>query len=87
MVSDGFFLNLGSILLSLCQPFLDPQSSKLTKIDPRYCIAAATVDTIAQEDTTVHLRGLQVETKLCPPESEGIISMNKWSVTVIDVIL
>lgn len=71
LASDEFFLNLGSILLALCQPFLDPRSSKLTKIDPRYCIAMVTVDTMAQEDTTVHLRGLQAETKLCVAESEG----------------
>ena len=71
LAGDGFFLNLGNVLLSLCQPFLDPQSSKLTRIDPRYCITPATVDTISQEGTTVHLCGLQAETKLCPPESEG----------------
>ncbi|CAB3984152.1 Ubiquitin conjugation factor E4 A [Paramuricea clavata] len=70
LAGDGFFLNLGNVLLSLCQPFLDPQSSKLTRIDPRYCITPATVDTISQEGTTVHLCGLQAETKLCPPESE-----------------
>ena len=71
LASDGFFLNLGYVLLSLCQPFLDPQSPKLVKIDPRYCIATATVDTISQEDTTVHLCGLLSETKLCAYQSEG----------------
>jgi hypothetical protein len=87
LAGDGFFLNLGNVLLSLCQPFLDPQSSKLTRIDPRYCITPATVDTISQEGTTVHLRGLQAETKLCPPESEGkvifqwIRRMSHWLVS------
>ncbi|XP_028402978.1 ubiquitin conjugation factor E4 A-like isoform X2 [Dendronephthya gigantea] len=74
LASNGFFLNLGNILLALCQPFLDPHSSKLTKIDPRYCIAMVTVDTMAQEETTVHLRGLQAETKLCVRESEEVDS-------------
>jgi hypothetical protein len=87
LAGDGFFLNLGNVLLSLCQPFLDPQSSKLTRIDPRYCITPATVDTISQEGTTVHLHGLQAETKLCPPESEGkvifqwIRRMSHWLVS------
>lgn len=73
LASDGFFLNLGNILLLLSEPFLDPQASKLARIDPRYCIATATVDSVSQEDTPIHLRGLEAETKLCPPESEGIV--------------
>lgn len=70
--SDGFFLNMGSVLLALCQPLLHPNSAKLAKVDPRYCIALATVDTVAQEDTSVHLLGLQDQTKLCQPQAEGV---------------
>ena len=35
LAGDGFFLNFGMVLLSLCQPILDPKSSKLMKINPR----------------------------------------------------
>ena len=41
MASDGFFLNLSWILLSLSEPFssLDPSGGnpRLMKIDPAYC--------------------------------------------------
>lgn len=36
-VSDGFMLNLGAVLLQLCQPFCtSPEDSKSLKIDPTY---------------------------------------------------
>lgn len=37
-VSDGFMLNLGNVLLRLCQPFCSkPDDTKILKIDPTYC--------------------------------------------------
>ncbi len=37
-ISDGFALNLCSVLLRLCEPFMKPPNNpKLLKIDPTYC--------------------------------------------------
>ncbi|CAB0035642.1 unnamed protein product [Trichogramma brassicae] len=37
-VSDNFMLNLGNVLLRLCQPFCSkPNDPKILKIDPSYC--------------------------------------------------
>lgn len=37
-VSDGFMINLGNVLLRLCQPFCsDPKDKKILKVDPTYC--------------------------------------------------
>lgn len=50
-VSDGFMLNLGNVLLRLCQPFCIKQNdSKVPKIDPTYC--AADVSQFIKNDTT-----------------------------------
>lgn len=39
-VSDGFMLNLGNVLLRLCQPFCTKlNDAKVPKIDPTYCSA------------------------------------------------
>lgn len=39
-ISDGFALNLCSVLLRLCEPFIKPvNNAKLLKIDPTYCAA------------------------------------------------
>ena len=37
--SDGFFLNLCSVLLRLCRPFSEPCSPKLLKVQHTYCLA------------------------------------------------
>lgn len=50
-VSDGFMLNLGNVLLRLCQPFCIKQNdSKVPKIDPTYC--AADVSQFTKNDRT-----------------------------------
>lgn len=37
-VSDGFMLNVGNVLLRLCQPFCAKlNDAKVPKIDPTYC--------------------------------------------------
>jgi len=37
-VSDGFMLNVGNVLLRLCQPFcVKLNDTKVPKIDPTYC--------------------------------------------------
>lgn len=39
-VSDGFMLNIGNVLLRLCQPFcMKLNDDKVPKIDPTYCSA------------------------------------------------
>lgn len=39
-VSDGFMLNVGNVLLRLCQPFcVKSNDTKIPKIDPTYCSA------------------------------------------------
>lgn len=59
LADDGFFLNLGTLLLKLCQPFLDPNSSKLLKINPRYCATVSSLKSIG-----IHCVGLEEETRL-----------------------
>ncbi|EDO44825.1 predicted protein [Nematostella vectensis] len=75
LADDGFFLNLGTAMLRLCQPFLDPSSPKLLKIDPRYCAVAVTESSITQEDTPIHCIGLNEETRLIIPQDESTVSV------------
>lgn len=54
--SDAFFLNLGAVLLKLCQPFCKPRSPKLLAFDPTYCA----LKDLSEEDRrnrNVHARG------------------------------
>ena len=70
---DGFFLNLSTLLLKLCQPFMDPSSHKLLKINPKYCAVTVGSNAIAQETTGLHVIGLDSETRLVlPPDEEHI---------------
>lgn len=74
---DGFFLNLSTLLLKLCQPFTDPSSPKLLKIDPRYCAVTISSDAIGLENTALHVVGLDSETRLVlPPDEEHITLKN-----------
>lgn len=56
--SCGFFLNLTHVLLKFCEPFLEPQSKLLLKVDVRYGAVVSTVDSIKNRDTPIHLVGL-----------------------------
>ncbi|KAL9957844.1 hypothetical protein ACROYT_G034792 [Oculina patagonica] len=70
---DGFFLNLSTLLLKMCQPFMDPSSPKLLKINPQYCAVKVGIESITQEDTGLHVIGLDGETRLVvPPDEEHI---------------
>lgn len=54
--SDAFLLNLGAVLLKLCQPFCKPRSPKLLAFDPTYC----TLKELSEDDRrnrNVHARG------------------------------
>ncbi|KAL4715997.1 hypothetical protein ACJJTC_013297 [Scirpophaga incertulas] len=68
-VSDGFMLNLGAVLLHLCQPFcMSPDDPKSLKIDPTY--GAVLPEECASK--SVHLDCLHCETSLLPArEGEG----------------
>ena len=68
---DGFFLNLSTLLLKMCQPFMDPCSPKLLKINPQYCAVNVSFDSIAREGTALHVIGLDGETRLVVPPNEG----------------
>lgn len=70
---DGFFLNLGTLLLKLCQPFMDTSSPKLLKINPKYCAVSVDSNAIAQESTGLHVVGLASETRLVVlPDEEHV---------------
>lgn len=59
--SDGFLLNLGNVLVHLCQPFVMMSSPKLVLVDPHYCALPA-------DKNTVHMIGMDQETCLVPCE-------------------
>ncbi|GLH02118.1 Ubiquitin conjugation factor E4 A [Gryllus bimaculatus] len=69
-VSDGFILNLSSVLLHLCQPFCsDLKDVKLLKIDPTYCAVNVNSDEESRKKG-VHLKKIATETCLIPaPEN------------------
>jgi len=55
--SDGFMINLGSVLLQLCEPFTNPNSPHASKIDATYLLST-------------HRLRLEKETKLCATEDD-----------------
>ncbi|XP_075220925.1 ubiquitination factor E4A [Lycorma delicatula] len=67
-VSDGFALNLSSVLLRLAQPFTsDPENPKMLRIDPTYTsFTGENVD--ETKDCGVHMKSLADETCLLPME-------------------
>jgi ubiquitin conjugation factor E4 A len=82
-VSDGFMLNLGGVLLRLCQPFcLDTADPLLLRIDPTYCASQVSgYDEMRLKG--VHMKKMASETCLIPAaedtprpcsESYGFIS-------------
>lgn len=67
-VSDGFMVNLSSILLRLCQPFLSHKvTPSLLKIDPTFCAAKITDKEEAKKRNS-HMHDLHSETCLLPTE-------------------
>ncbi|XP_050447919.1 ubiquitin conjugation factor E4 A [Cataglyphis hispanica] len=69
-VSDGFMLNMGNVLLRLCQPFcVKFNDTKIPKIDPTYCSAEAKDETESLQ-RGIHMKELSSETCLIPT-SEG----------------
>lgn len=65
-VSDGFMLNLGCVLVRLCQPFTaDPAGTRLLLIDPTYYASEDTGD-VEMYLKGVHMKKLASETCLIP---------------------
>ncbi|KAL7305224.1 hypothetical protein TKK_0002609 [Trichogramma kaykai] len=71
-VSDNFMINLGNVLLRLCQPFCSkPNDPKILKIDPTYC-AVKTQNVAEAKEKNVHMKEMHSQTCLIPvPEGEG----------------
>lgn len=70
--SDAFFLNLGAVMMKLCQPFCKPQSPKLLTFNPTYCA----LKDLSEEDRcirNVHAKGLDKETCLLPVPPQQIM--------------
>lgn len=44
LATDGFAMNVMSVLLLLSQPFSDPHSPKLDNIDPTFCVSKHRID-------------------------------------------
>lgn len=54
--SDAFFLNLGTVLVKLCQPFCKPRSAKLLTFNPTYC-ALKELSEEERRNRNVHAKG------------------------------
>ncbi|XP_032401821.1 ubiquitin conjugation factor E4 A [Xiphophorus hellerii] len=84
--SDAFFLNLGAVLLKLCQPFCKPRSPKLLAFDPTYCA----LKDLSEEDRrnrNVHARGLEKETCLIPlPPQQQVESARTYTLLTENLV-
>lgn len=68
-VSDGFALNLSSVLLRLAEPFMsDSENPKLLRIDPTYTAFVQVENVNEAHDHGVHMKSLSSETCLLPTE-------------------
>ncbi|KAK5612353.1 Ubiquitin conjugation factor E4 A [Crenichthys baileyi] len=84
--SDAFFLNLGAVLLKLCQPFCKPRSPKLLTFNPTYC-ALKDVSEEERRNRNIHARGLEKETCLIPlPPQQQVESAQSYSLLTENLI-
>lgn len=85
--SDAFFLNLGAVMMKLCQPFCKPQSPKLLTFNPTYCA----LKDLSEEERglrNVHARGLEKETCLIPaPPQQLVEPAQSYSLLTENLIL
>ncbi|XP_076895729.1 putative ubiquitin conjugation factor E4 [Bidens hawaiensis] len=56
--SSGMFVNLSAVMLRLCEPFLDANSTKKDKIDPKYVFSGSRLD--FKELTALHASSEEV---------------------------
>nr|XP_006814992.1 PREDICTED: ubiquitin conjugation factor E4 A-like [Saccoglossus kowalevskii] len=66
-VSDSFMLNLGAVLLRLCQPFTASINQNLLKIDFSYTLATMETE-VRRKEMGIHMKELGKETCLCQLE-------------------
>ena len=73
LASDGFFLNLNWVLLSLCQPFMvsggEKGLARLSSVEPSYC-SSWTQEQCAAGDSLGPLVDFSKETKLVSREGD-----------------
>lgn len=85
--SDAFFLNLGAVMMKLCQPFCKPKSPKLLTFNPTYCA----LKDLSEEDRcnrNVHAKGLDKETCLLPaPPQQLVEPAQSYSLLTENLIL
>jgi len=75
LCSSGFALNFTHMLLKFCEPFLVPSSKALLKVNCSYCATKnATVNSVQQEDTSVHMVGLDELEVMIKSQEENISS-------------
>ena len=67
--SDGFMINLSSVLLRLCKPFCIPVTPKLLKVDARYC-------RLKKCGQKAYLEAIASEPFLTPSDSQPISEDN-----------
>lgn len=77
--SDGFCINLETVLLLLCKPFAEPLSPKLLNIDPTYC--AAECETGGEAASNIHLTSLPKETCLIPRNDDDVVEKKNYNFT------
>uniref|UniRef100_A0A3B3C9D4 Ubiquitin conjugation factor E4 A n=1 Tax=Oryzias melastigma TaxID=30732 RepID=A0A3B3C9D4_ORYME len=84
--SDAFFLNLGAVLLKLCQPFCKPRSPKLLTFNPTYC-AFKDLSEEERRNRSIHARGLDKETCLIPvPPQQQVEPAQSYSLLTENLI-
>ncbi|RVE64783.1 hypothetical protein OJAV_G00129420 [Oryzias javanicus] len=84
--SDAFFLNLGAVLLKLCQPFCKPCSPKLLTFNPTYC-AFKDLSEEERRNRSIHARGLDKETCLIPvPPQQQVEPAQSYSLLTENLI-
>ena len=74
--SDGFFINFSHLLLKFCEPFLNPGSKIPMKIDCRYGCIAASLQSIFDPNTPLHmLKGEEIEPMVTKPD-DGMLDFS-----------
>ena len=70
---DGFFLNLTSVMLKLCEPFLSlsDRPHKIMKVNSSYCAISSTLQDIEQPSARIHLVQDLEESKIAQRTEES----------------
>ncbi len=84
---DGFFLNLGNVMLKLCQPFLElsGKSKKALRINSLFCLVDANINDIARVDCPIHLVQNQEDPKIAKRPDESMCFCSIWVIPCLTV--